>query len=155
MKKAAYFPLFEIEKTKRKELGNLIRGIRESKNLSLNSLARRALISPTKLHFIETGKKNNINPFELKSIGKVLYVDYMIFYKIVGFLEENNFSEKNKLKNNEIDYFQRKLVDQLISSARNKIDEEYMKEIIGLIDKLDKSKIDEWIMYGKYLSEKD
>ncbi|CAK7031743.1 helix-turn-helix transcriptional regulator [Fusobacterium varium] len=90
---------FEISQSRRKELGEYIKALREEKKISLTQLADLTKINVSDLHKIEHGTKNKVNPFQLKAISNVLQVDYKIFYRMANFLENKDFNSNGHLEN--------------------------------------------------------
>lgn len=102
---------------------------------------------------IEYGTKIKINPFQLKAIGIALNIDYKIFYKIVGFLDEEDFnsSSNSSLVKNELKDFQIELIENFLKNSKGKVSEANLKIILDILLDLPNSKISSWISYGKFL----
>lgn len=93
---------FDIPEELRKKLGEHIRTIREKRGLGLNQAAIKAGINIADLHKIENATKNKVNPYQLKAIGEALKLDYKELYKIVGYLDEQDFEYKVLEENNNL-----------------------------------------------------
>lgn len=78
----------KVDKIKLKKLGEYIKKIRVEKNLGTNQLAAKIGISPSYITRLEKGEIATVHPYLLKSVAKGLRTDYIVFYKIVGYLEE-------------------------------------------------------------------
>lgn len=99
---------FDIPEDLRIKLAEFIKDRRKKRNLGLNQTAVKAGINIADLHKIEKGTKNKVNPYQLQAIGKALKIDYKKLYKIVGYLndddfkvnEEHNHCSKNNITGN-------------------------------------------------------
>lgn len=144
---------FEIPQSRRTELGIYIKKLREEKKLSLTQLANLTKINVADLHKIEHGTKNKVNPFQLKALSKVLQIDYKIFYKAVGFLDEEDFysDKNNKVIKNEFKNFKIELIENFLQNSKVKISEENFKLTLDIFFKLSDNKLESWLSYGKFL----
>ncbi|MGL6065007.1 MAG: helix-turn-helix domain-containing protein [Fusobacteriaceae bacterium] len=161
-----------IEESVRKKLGSYIREIRESKKIGLNQLAVKIDVVNSLVSKLENGITQKISPFLLKEIALGLNINYKDLYKIVGFLDENDFKEAELLRN-QIEEYQEKYAtnnhnngSQIIGSTisgnidnrsnvlvdltRNKLDIIDVETISKLFD-LNEEKSKELIKYLKYL----
>lgn len=91
----------------RKKLGKYLKNAREINNFGLNQLAIKVDVVSSLLSRLENGKVLKINPFLLKKISEGLRIDYKELYKIVGYLDDNDFNEnlyieKIKILENEL-----------------------------------------------------
>lgn len=91
---------FIIDESKRIILGELIRKNRIEKGLGLNQMALKIDLTKSLLSKLENGQTQKVNPFLLKKVAHALKMDYKILYKIVGYLDEEDLSEKNSMNNN-------------------------------------------------------
>lgn len=82
----------EVDEKARIKLGKLIDDLRNRKNLGFNQLAMKSGVNVRSLNEILNGNSKKINPFFLQNIANALGIDYREFYKIVGYLEEDNNS---------------------------------------------------------------
>lgn len=67
-------------------LGNYLKKIRESKNLSLREVDKLTNISFTYLNMIEHGKRN-VNPTLLRNLAKAYNYDYLDLYEKAGYID--------------------------------------------------------------------
>ena len=79
----------EIREELRKKLGDYIEELRNKKNYGFNQLSIKSGVNVKSLNEIINGKAKKVNPFHLKKLAKALNVDYREFYKIVGYLDED------------------------------------------------------------------
>ncbi len=144
---------FDVPLEKRKAVGELIKKTREEKKLTLVEVSEKSRVGISDLHKIENGIKIKINPFQLKAIGNGLNVDYKIFYKIVGFLEEEDFNsaKDNKVVKNELKNFKIELIEKFLQNSKGKISEENFKSTLDILLKLPDSKLESWLSYGEFL----
>lgn len=89
-----------IPQKKRKLLGSYIKKIREKIGLELNQISERMDIPISLYSRLEYGKLAKINPFLLKKIALELKIDYLELYKIVGYLNEEDFQKYQKYNKN-------------------------------------------------------
>ena len=144
---------FDIPQEKRKEIGEYIKNIREEKFITLSEISEKTGITISDLHKIEHGNKIKINPFQLKGIGRALNIDYKEFYKIVGFLEESDFSSKNVLTQPiERINFKEDLISSFLQK-NTKISEKNLGQFLEILSKLSEDKVINYILYGKFLTE--
>lgn len=136
---------FEIDIHKRKELGDYIKKLRKEKELSLTQLADLTKINIADLHKIENGSKLKINPFQLKALGNVLKVDYKIFYKICGFLEDKDYS--NNLLKSESIYSKQELINDLNIYYKNYD----LITLLNSLENLKKSEINEILLFIDFI----
>ena len=87
-----------IEKSSRDKLGSYLREVRESKKIGLNQLALRLGVVNSLISKLENGVTQKISPFLLREVAVGLNIDYKALYKIVGFLDKNDFEEVEMLK---------------------------------------------------------
>ncbi|SJZ95605.1 hypothetical protein SAMN02745174_02070 [Cetobacterium ceti] len=84
-----------VPEKNRIKLGKYLKDKREINGFGLNQLAIKVDVVSSLLSRLENGKVLKINPFLLKKIAEGLRIDYKELYKIVGYLNEEDF-EKNK-----------------------------------------------------------
>lgn len=144
---------FDVPLENRKSVGELIKNIREEKKMTLIEISEKSKVGLSDLHKIEYGTKIKINPFQLKAIGLALNVDYKIFYRIVGFLDDDDFisEKKNNLIENQIKNFKTELIEKFLKDTEGKISEAHLKEVLDILSNLPKDKTESWISYGKFL----
>lgn len=144
---------FDVPLENRKMVGELIKKTREEKKLTLVDISEKSKVGLSDLHKIENGTKIKINPFQLKAIGSVLNVDYKIFYKIAGFLDEKDFNsdKDNKVIKNELKNFKIELIEKFLQNSKGKISEENFKSTLDILLKLPDSKLESWLSYGEFL----
>ena len=149
-----YSRSFDVPLENRKTVGELIKRTREEKKLTLIDISEKSKVGLSDLHKIEYGTKIKINPFQLKAIGIALNIDYKILYKIVGFLDEEDFNSNNDntLVKSELKDFQIELIENFLKNSKGKVSEADLKEVLELLLNLPDEKIKSWISYGKFLS---
>lgn len=79
---------FEIPLEKRKQVASFINMIRLEKSISINALSREADVHIYELHRILKAERNKINPFHLIALAKVLEINYLWLYQIVGYISD-------------------------------------------------------------------
>lgn len=108
-----------VNQEKREKLGQYIKRIREEKGLGLNQLAVKIEIVSSLLSKLENGLTQKISPFLLKKISEGLKIDYKELYKIIGYLDEEDFID-GKLKKeyeNKIKELEEKLKEYKIQTT--------------------------------------
>ncbi len=90
--------MYEVDKEKRIELGKFLKNKRLLKNFGLNQFAMKTGVNKSILSRMENGSVLKINPFMLKDIAKGLNINYKDLYKIVGYLEEEDYVFDNEGK---------------------------------------------------------
>lgn len=136
---------FEIDINRRKELGKYIKKLRVERELTLVEICKKSQVDLSDLHKIENGTKLKINPFQLKALSNVLKVDYKIFYKICGFIEDKDYSN-NLLKNKSI-YSKQELINDLNIYYKN-FD---LITLLSSLEKLKKSEINEVLLFIDFI----
>ena len=102
----------DIPKKLRLKLAHKLEKLKEKRQLGFNQLALKAGINAKSLNLIMNGETKRINPFQLKKIAYALRVDYKELYKIVGYLDEDDFgSSETTLKVNEVKFLDTKVVE--------------------------------------------
>ena len=136
---------FEIDINKRKDLGEYIKKLRVERELTLVEIYKKSQVGLSDLHKIENGTKLKINPFQLKALGNVLKIDYKIFYKICGFIEDKDYS--NNLLKNESIYSKQELINDLNIYYKN-FD---LITLLSSVEKLKKSDINEVLLFIDFI----
>lgn len=80
-------------------LGNYLKKIRESKNLSLREVDKLTNISFTYLNMIEHGKRN-VNPTLLRNLAKAYNYDYLDLYEKAGYIDLIEDEKKKEISIN-------------------------------------------------------
>lgn len=80
-------------------LGYYIKKKRLEKNIGLRELAEILKISPAYLSNLEAGKHSMTNPLLLKKISKVLNIDHLKLYKIIGYTDKDMKDLKKEVMN--------------------------------------------------------
>ncbi|UUV16974.1 XRE family transcriptional regulator [Fusobacteria bacterium ZRK30] len=82
---------YEVNYENRMKLAKLLKDAREKKDLKVNQLSVKADINKSLISRIEKGQLLKINPFLIKKLASALKIDFKELYKIVGYLEEDDF----------------------------------------------------------------
>ena len=128
---------FDVDLRKRQELGNYIKEIRKEKELTLVEVSEKSRVGISDLHKIENGAKN------------ILMVDYKIFYKICGFLEEKDFDNGNLI--NQKTYLKEDLI-KMLNTHYPKID---IKTFFNALKNLKKSQIKEILLFIDFIKNRE
>lgn len=122
---------YVIDLEKRKKLGNFVKKIREGKNLGMNQLAIKIDITTSLLHRLENGQTQKISPFLIREVARGLRIDYKELYKIVGYLDEEDYNTNNVFEKvderTELSKFT-ELVNSLPSEDMKKMLQEYLEK---------------------------
>ncbi|AMD95301.1 helix-turn-helix domain-containing protein [Leptotrichia sp. oral taxon 847] len=106
-------------------LGYYIKNKRLQKNIGLREMADMLNISPAYLSKLEAGKHTMTNPLLLKKISKVLEVDHLKLYKIIGYTDKDVLELKEELINEIVEEYANKeiggIVKDLLKLSSNKI----------------------------------
>jgi len=78
-------------------LGYYIRNKRLQKNIGLREMAELLHISPAYLSNLESGKHSMTNPLLLKKISKILNVDHLKLFKIIGYTDKDMSDLKKEI----------------------------------------------------------
>lgn len=140
---------FDVDLRKRKELGNYIKQLRKEKELTLIEIYKKTKVAVSDLHKIENGTKNKINPFQLKALSEILMVDYKIFYKMCGFLEEKDFDNENLI--NQKTYLKEDLI-RMLNTHYPKIN---IKTFFNSLKDLKKSQIKEILLFIDFIKNRE
>lgn len=87
---------FEIPLEKRKQIAIFIDAVRRLKIISINELSRKSGVHIYELHRILKSERNKINPFHLIALSKVLEINYLWLFQIVGYIDEKNILREMK-----------------------------------------------------------
>ena len=100
-------------------LGYYIRNKRLQKNIGLREMAELLHISPAYLSNLESGKHSMTNPLLLKKISKILNVDHLKLFKIIGYTDKDMSDLKKEIMS--------ELIEEISNIEIGKILEELMK----------------------------
>ena len=118
-------------------LGYYIRNKRLQKNIGLREMADILNISPAYLSNLEAGKHSMTNPLLLKKISKVLNIDHLKLFKIIGYTDKDMSDLKKELMNEIIEEFSDieigQIVKELMEMDGGKI--HLVKQYIELLNK--------------------
>ncbi|WP_073507831.1 helix-turn-helix domain-containing protein [Streptobacillus notomytis] len=117
-------------------LGEYIRNKRTKKSIGLREMADKLNISPAYLSNLELGKHNMTNPLLLKNIAKILEIDHLKLYKIIGYTDKDRLELRNEIWNEIIeDISDEKIIDIMqdlskMTSSQLKLVKQYVKLIM-------------------------
>ncbi len=118
-------------------LGYYIKNKRLQKNIGLREMADILNISPAYLSNLEAGKHSMTNPLLLKKISKVLNIDHLKLFKIIGYTDKDMSDLKKELMNEIIEEFSDiqigEIVKELMEMGEEKI--HLVKQYIELLNK--------------------
>ena len=118
-------------------LGYYIKNRRLQKNIGLREMAEILNISPAYLSNLESGKHSMTNPLLLKKISKVLNIDHLKLFKIIGYTDKDMSDLKTEIMNEIIEEFSNiqigEIVKDLMEMEEGKI--YLVKQYIELINK--------------------
>ena len=118
-------------------LGYYIKNKRLQKNIGLREMADILNISPAYLSNLEAGKHSMTNPLLLKKISKVLNIDHLKLFKIIGYTYKDMSDLKKELMNEIIEEFSDiqigEIVKELMEMGEEKI--HLVKQYIELLNK--------------------
>ena len=100
-------------------LGYYIKNKRLQKNIGLREMAELLQISPAYLSNLESGKHSMTNPLLLKKISKVLNIDHLKLFKIIGYTDKDMSDLKKEIMS--------ELIKEISDIELGKIIEELMK----------------------------
>ena len=100
-------------------LGYYIKNKRLQKNRGLREMAELLQISPAYLSNLESGKHSMTNPLLLKKISKVLNIDHLKLFKIIGYTDKDMSDLKKEIMS--------ELINEISDIELGKIIEELMK----------------------------
>lgn len=118
-------------------LGYYIKNKRLQKNIGLREMADLLNISPAYLSNLEAGKHSMTNPLLLKKISKVLKVDHLKLFKIIGYTDKDMSDLKKELMNEIIEEFSNIQIGEILNELI-KMDESKLflvKQYIELLNK--------------------
>ena len=87
-----------------------IHKLRKEHGYTLKEVAKKTNLKPSALHKIENGEVEKINPTFLLNISKLYNINILVFYTMLGYIEENDiilFSEILKKQNEITEYFRK------------------------------------------------
>ena len=118
-------------------LGYYIKNRRLQKKIGLREMADKLNISPAYLSNLESGKHNMINPLLLKKISKILEVDHLKLFKIIGYTDKDMEELKKEIMSEILDELEKiyigELVKELLEMDFEKI--ELVKQYVSLLKK--------------------
>ena len=118
-------------------LGYYIKNKRLQKKIGLREMADKLNISPAYLSNLESGKHNMINPLLLKKISKILEVDHLKLFKIIGYTDKDMEELKKEIMSEILDELEDidigELVKELLEMDFEKI--ELVKQYVSLLKK--------------------
>lgn len=119
-------------------LGIYIKSKRLSKNIGLREMADILNISPAYLSNLESGKHNMTNPLLLKNIAKILEIDHLKLFKIIGYTDKDRKELKTEILNELLDESEYKeiaeIVKIIINMPKDKL--ELVRQYVELISKV-------------------
>ena len=118
-------------------LGYYIRNKRLQKNIGLREMAELLHISPAYLSNLESGKHSMTNPLLLKKISKILNVDHLKLFKIIGYTDKDMSDLKKEIMSELIEEISNieigKILEELMKMEPEKVF--VVKEYIGLLNR--------------------
>lgn len=118
-------------------LGYYIKNKRLQKNIGLREMADILKISPAYLSNLEAGKHSMTNPLLLKKISKVLNIDHLKLFKIIGYTDKDMSDLKTEIMNEIIEEFSNiqigEIVKELMEMEEDKI--HLVRQYIELLNK--------------------
>ena len=118
-------------------LGYYIRNKRLQKNIGLREMAELLHISPAYLSNLESGKHSMTNPLLLKKISKILNVDHLKLFKIIGYTDKDMSDLKKEIMSELIEEISNieigKILEELMKMEPEKVF--LVKEYIGLLNR--------------------
>lgn len=118
-------------------LGIYIRSKRTAKNIGLREMADKLNISPAYLSNLEHGKHNMTNPLLLRQIAKILEIDHLKLYKIIGYTDKDTSELKSEMWLELVEDISNmkiiEIIQKLVKMPEKKID--LIKHYIDLLDK--------------------
>ena len=94
--------MMQINKEKVYIFSQYISKLRKEHGYTLNEVAEKTNLKTTSLHKIENGEYKKINPIFLSNLAKLYNINILVFYIMLGYIEENDiilFSEILKNQN--------------------------------------------------------
>ncbi|MGB6128612.1 MAG: helix-turn-helix transcriptional regulator [Psychrilyobacter sp.] len=122
---------FDVPEEKRRKLGEFIKKLRLEKKYGFNQFALKAQINVADLNRLEKGEKKKINAYQLMNIASAFKIDYKKLYKMIGYMEKEDFNTKNEIEkvneNTELSVFT-ELVNSLPKDDMKKMLQEYLEK---------------------------
>lgn len=118
-------------------LGIYIRNMRMKKRIGLREMAEMLDISPAYLSNLEAGKHSMTNPLLLKKISKVLKIDHLKLFKIIGYTDKDMADLKKELTNEIIEEFSDVELGEIVKklTLMNKEKIMLVKQYVDLLSK--------------------
>ncbi|MDO5089234.1 MAG: helix-turn-helix transcriptional regulator [Leptotrichiaceae bacterium] len=118
-------------------LGYYIKNKRLKKNIGLREMAELLKISPAYLSNLESGKHSMTNPLLLKKISKVLDVDHLKLFKIIGYTDKDMSDLRKELTSEIIEEISDIELGEIVGSLMEMSHEKVMlvKQYIELLNK--------------------
>lgn len=118
-------------------LGVYIRSKRIARNIGLREMADKLNISPAYLSNLENGKHNMTNPLLLKHIAKILKLDHLTLYKIIGYTDKDTKELKQELWSEIYDEMSDDNLKEILTKILKMNDEQIqlLKQYISFIEK--------------------
>ena len=118
-------------------LGYYIKNKRLQKNIGLREMAEMLKISPAYLSNLESGKHNMTNPLLHKKIAKILKIDHLKLFKIIGYTDKDMSDLKKEIMSELIEEISDieigKIIEELMKMEPEKVF--LVKEYIGLLNR--------------------
>lgn len=110
----------EIPEELRQKLAKHLIALKEERELGFNQLALKSGVNVSILNKIFKGTNKRINPYQLKKLAYALRIDFKELYKIVGYLDDDDFGtsettlkEKSNINVIEGEYIQVPIYDSV------------------------------------------
>ena len=118
-------------------LGYYIKNKRLQKNIGLREMAEMLKVGPAYLSNLESGKHNVTNPLLLKKIAKILKIDHLKLFKIIGYTDKDMSDLKKELTNEIIEEFSDINIGEIVRNLMDMNSEkiELVKQYIELLNK--------------------
>ena len=119
-------------------LGYYIKNRRLQKKIGLREMADKLNISPAYLSNLESGKHNMINPLLLKKISKILEVDHLKLFKIIGYTDKD------------MEELKKEIMSEILDELEDIDIGELVKELLEMdFEKIELVKMCFWIVFLK------
>lgn len=118
-------------------LGYYIKNKRLQKNIGLREMADLLSISPAYLSNLEAGKHSMTNPLLLKKISKILEIDHLKLFKIIGYTDKDMSDLKKEITNEIIEEFSNIQIGEILKKLVE-MDEDKLFLVKKYIDLLNK-----------------
>ena len=104
-------------------LGYYIKNRRLQKKIGLREMADKLNISPAYLSNLESGKHNLINPLLLKKISKILEVDHLKLFKLIGYTDIDLGELKQEIMSDILDELEDIDIGELVKDIKKELHE--------------------------------